>query len=230
MAFTDLPNELLSEIGHYIEGEDLHSLCLSSRGLMELLQHKVYRNLYLSEDRKSGSEALAISSGPRKQFIRHICYAPSDPRPIEDEEHDDSIKLSDETSTMLKTLSSFPNLESFRMDLQEWDLGSYPQGALYYSIEGPNTETREPWRTLLNDSFSALWSSSGAFSTLEIYHLPPIWDEYGQEPAYSAFKTNEWTDLLGNIKTFDMQLAEIPGDGGSNMTCAHQGFLARLGE
>lgn len=191
---------------------------------MELLQEKAYRVLHLGENEKSGSAAQALTSGPRRQLVRHVHYAPGEPRPVEDEAHDDSIKLSGETRTVLQSLHLFPNLESFRLDLQGWELGDYPQGPLYYSFEGPNPEDEEPWRALLNDSFLALCSSAGAFAALGVYHLPPISDF----PAYSALRTDGWRTLLGNIKELDIQLAEIPGGGASNMTCNHQLFVSLL--
>lgn len=126
----------------------------------------------------------------------------------------------------MQTLYLFPTLELFRLDLQGWDLESYPYGAVYFSYESPSADDDEPWRTLLNDSLLALCSSSGAFSTLEIYDLPPI----SGYPAYSALLTDEWKALLGCIGTLIIQLAEIPGNGASNITCDHQAFLTRLEE
>lgn len=52
------------------------------------------------------------------------------PMPVAHEYHDASIVQSLETRIMLQSLNSFPNLESFKLDLGGWDLAKYEEGCL----------------------------------------------------------------------------------------------------
>ena len=232
MSLNQLPAEIVAHLGSFCEDHALRSLCTTCKRLMEILERLSYRNLYLTETSKSGNAAFALAGGPRRKMINQINYVPGDPRPIKDDAHDASIKLSGSTSLVLKSLHIFfPSLETFRLDLRHWDLASYPGSTLHFADppkieewEEPSWEA-EPWANLLIHSFEALikYPDVTTFSALEIFHLPPAYDTYA-----CLFWSKRWGDLMSKLRTVNFQLAGFEGNGGINMTYAHQEFLCEL--
>lgn len=238
MSFSDLSYDIILQVLNYCDDYDLQALCQTCKGLMDLLQDRVYREIVLREDPISGHRVQAIASGPRGKLVRSVRYSPSRPEFFNDDDYDGyddfddfaepTVKLSPETQQILKTLHIFPNLNTFRFRLEDWVFQDWPNGSAHFWVDHlfPENEYKEPYRRLLNSSLLALRDSVGAFSKLEIYHLPPL---SSRVASYSTFLTGTWRALLRSLKAVDMQLAEIQHVGtDGNMTRGQQGFLHDL--
>ncbi|VUC29120.1 unnamed protein product [Clonostachys rosea] len=228
----ELPTEIQSMIVNGCDRDDLQSLLLTSTRLKDVVERKLYEEITLDETESKGEAVMAIANSPRAGIVRTIIYAPHDPQPMESDDHDTEIELSEATAEVLRSLHKFPSLEtlSFRCDIGGWDYDNWPHGAYHFWMESREmaegalgAEAEEPCRKLLNGSLLALCESAGAFKALELYNLPPIPTSEG---SYSVFRTDNWLDLVRGLKSFDLQLAGCDGQGALNMTCAHQEYIA----
>lgn len=185
MSLIDLPHDLWVEIDSYIDAADLPALCQTCRHLLDLLEPRAYSGtLTIKEDATSCRRVLALSRGPRARTLRRLNYVPTDPKPIRDTEHDGykggathdpSVKLSDETAEVLRSLAKFPNLETVNVILSDWvnDWAGMSGCFSFDFNEYHRSEDEEPWRALLAGSFRALAQSRGAVPKLRIVGLPP---------------------------------------------------------
>lgn len=248
-GLVDLPPEIIELIGGYCDRETLRLLCWASQYLMAAVRVKAYHEILLREDAASGRSAQAVSSGPRASLVRSICYSPRDPRNSRtfnndgeicpNPEHDPSFVLSAETRHVLQSLHIFPRLEAFRFRLEpvhpgkhDWDLATWPGGAEFFGVVYdtlPLSESEEPWRRLLNESFHALTASKGAFTSLQICNPPPLEVPHNKGP-FSSLRTEPWRALLRTLTTLDIQLAEAPNTGAGSMTYLAQHFPRDLNE
>lgn len=225
MSFDQFALEILLQIGKYVDREDLRELCLASPQLMSLFQDRAYSVAEFDETSESAKGLFALASGPRRQYVRKIRYAPHDPWPATEENHDPEIKLSDETRQALQSLNKFPSLEKFQFDLTGWDINEWEGVPFYFSHltfhESFGPFDTEPWRILIEQSLQALIKSAGTFPQLELNGLPPTGEE-----SYHAFQSDDWRSLLGNLESFEISLAIVEDEGSGPITAEHQEFIA----
>lgn len=72
---ASLPLEIWQEIAGLLDADDTRKLCLTCKGLIDMLQGITYSKLHFTETDVAGRPSLALASRPRRELVRHVFYA-----------------------------------------------------------------------------------------------------------------------------------------------------------
>jgi hypothetical protein len=181
VELTGLPREVLLEIISLLNASDTQCLSLTGTFFFNMLFRSVYSTITLREDAISGNSILAIASGPRASFVSTIIYSP---RAF-------TSGISRQTVTVLRELHRLPSLRQFCF-ATDWGADEW-QASLRDS---------ESWVRIQLQSMQALSQSRGAFSALQMRHIPPA----AHAGLYDVFRMWWWQSLLRSLRSFEVTL------------------------